>query len=239
MHAFHVFSSFSSFLYLPWPRSPGPSGVSGAPGVPSGPPRAPRRRMACSAPCAARSARCAAEKSADSAATVRRRAPRPRVAGTSACSAGFLGVDSFSILLNHLSERRIRFQPWVSGGFLERRIPGKNGESTPKCLPLLGEFGWGGIRLKQRGMCLLKGLLFLLLEHRQGIDFRAGIGYKGVFWSERSMQLDLTISYQVGQPYRGAPHVTNEGSPLQMGRQVREQAGTVGKPCYDWQQFFA
>ena len=32
--------------------------------------------------------------------------------------------------------------PWVSGGFLERRIPGKNGEGTPRiasfravCLP--------------------------------------------------------------------------------------------------------
>ena len=30
-----------------------------------------------------------------------------------------------------LSKNRIRF-PWVSGGFLERRLPGKNGEGTPR-----------------------------------------------------------------------------------------------------------
>ena len=36
----------------------------------------------------------------------------------------FVGVDSFSILVNH------RSFPKVVGGFLERRIPGKNEEAT-------------------------------------------------------------------------------------------------------------
>ena len=52
------------------------------------------------------------------------------------CLAPFLqanvqGVDSFSILFNHRSFLLHRRFPWVSGGFLERRIPGKNGEGTP------------------------------------------------------------------------------------------------------------
>ena len=39
-----------------------------------------------------------------------------------------LRVDSFStILVNHRSVQTPDPFPWVSGGFLERRIPGKNG----------------------------------------------------------------------------------------------------------------
>ena len=41
----------------------------------------------------------------------------------------FLGVDSLSIRVN---PRSVLLFPWVCGGFLERRIPGKNGESTPR-----------------------------------------------------------------------------------------------------------
>ena len=65
---------------------------------------------------------------------------------------GVLGVDSFNNALLFsknpggfsffstivLSKNRIRF-PWVSGGFLERRIPGKNGEGTPRVLREVGE----------------------------------------------------------------------------------------------------
>ena len=42
------------------------------------------------------------------------------------------GVDSpfFSIIVLFKTCRL----PWVSGGFLERRIPGKNGEGTPRVL---------------------------------------------------------------------------------------------------------
>ena len=43
-----------------------------------------------------------------------------------------LGVDSFSILSNHRSFRRPDPFSWVSGGFLERRIPGKNGEGNTR-----------------------------------------------------------------------------------------------------------
>ena len=38
----------------------------------------------------------------------------------------------FPILFNHRSFRTLAVFPRVSGGFLERRIPGKNGESTPR-----------------------------------------------------------------------------------------------------------
>ena len=55
-----------------------------------------------------------------------------------------LGVDSFSHSLgNHRSfpkPSRIRFS-WVSGGFLERRIPGRNGEGTPRKVGLLQKGG--------------------------------------------------------------------------------------------------
>ena len=43
-----------------------------------------------------------------------------------------------------LSKNWLR-SPWLFGGFLERRIPGKNGEGTPRilveCLPQTAEGG--------------------------------------------------------------------------------------------------
>ena len=43
------------------------------------------------------------------------------------------GVDSFSIRFSHRSfQQPIALFPGVLGGFLERRIPGKNGEGTPE-----------------------------------------------------------------------------------------------------------
>ena len=53
-----------------------------------------------------------------------------------------LGVDSDSILFNHRSFPKPDLFPWVFDAFLKRRIPGKNGEGTPrtllKVLKLLG-----------------------------------------------------------------------------------------------------
>ena len=48
-------------------------------------------------------------------------------------------IPSFSILFNHPSFQKLDPFFWVSGGFLERRIPGKNGESTPRINQLLPE----------------------------------------------------------------------------------------------------
>ena len=51
-----------------------------------------------------------------------------------------LGVDSFSILFSHRSfQKPIAISPKPFGGCLERRIPGKNGEVTPRSIP----FGFG------------------------------------------------------------------------------------------------
>ena len=47
-----------------------------------------------------------------------------------------LGVDSFFILFNHRSFQKTDVVfPRVFGGFLERRIPGKNGEATLRMVP--------------------------------------------------------------------------------------------------------
>ena len=48
----------------------------------------------------------------------------------------FLGADSFSILFNHGSFQRPAVSPRVLGGVLERRMPGKNGEGTPRHLQI-------------------------------------------------------------------------------------------------------
>ena len=46
-----------------------------------------------------------------------------------------LGSDSLSILFNHRSfQRSDLFPTWVFHGFLKRRIPGKNGEGTPRVI---------------------------------------------------------------------------------------------------------
>ena len=47
------------------------------------------------------------------------------------------GVDSSSILFNHRSFRKASCLPEGSDGFLERRIPGKNGEVSPKTIGFL------------------------------------------------------------------------------------------------------
>ena len=46
----------------------------------------------------------------------------------------FLGIDSFSILFDHCSFQQLARFPRFLGGFLERRILGKNGEDTPRNL---------------------------------------------------------------------------------------------------------
>ena len=43
-----------------------------------------------------------------------------------------LGVDSFSILFKHPSFQKPDLFPLGFDGFLKRRIPGKNGEGTPR-----------------------------------------------------------------------------------------------------------
>ena len=44
------------------------------------------------------------------------------------------GVDSLSILLSHRSFQQPAISPGFFGGYLERRIPGKNGEVTPRII---------------------------------------------------------------------------------------------------------
>ena len=43
-----------------------------------------------------------------------------------------LTVDAFSILFNHPSSQKPDPFPWVSVGFLERRIPGRNWEGSTR-----------------------------------------------------------------------------------------------------------
>ena len=53
-----------------------------------------------------------------------------------------VGAESFSILVNHRYFQEPGFFSRVSGGFLGRRIPAKNGEGTPRMVSPLRQKGY-------------------------------------------------------------------------------------------------